>query len=204
MSPDKVLQKIQQQIKDLVPRLEVFVEHSIQPTSEESEALQRQLHELQENLVIYRYVKQNKELSPSFNLHARVSEAEVKPKALPTTEPPGEKPIEQVSGLAAGTATSEPAIIKEELKEAIVESVTSEAPAAIKPISVGINDKFRFINELFAQNASEYNIALEQLNTVKTWQDAELYLNSLRNLYAWNESRDVVKLFFASVKKRFD
>lgn len=196
MSPDKVLQKIQLQIKDLVPRLEVFVEHTIQPTSEESETLQKHLQALQENLVIYRYVKQNKELSPSFNLHARVSEVEV--------IPPAQQPVAPSPEPDAPAPVAEPVMIKEELKEAIVESVTAEVQTPSKPISVGINDKFRFINELFAQNASEYNIALEQLNTVKTWQDAEIYLNSLRNLYSWNESRDIVKLFFAVVKKRFD
>ena len=86
--PTKYYRKIQQQIKDLVPRLEGFVEHSIQPTSEESEALQRQLHEPGKPLWFYRHVKQKQGTFTKLQSACRGGEAEVKPKALPTTEPP--------------------------------------------------------------------------------------------------------------------
>jgi hypothetical protein len=194
MSPEKVLHKIQVQIKDVVPSLEFFIEHTIQPTVDECEGLQKQLAKLQENLTIYRYIRENNEVSPSFNLHAKVSEVII-PEPLvekEKVEPPKE------------TIVPETPQIKSELKEAILESIKSEPAATVKHIAVGINDKFRFINELFSQNNSEYSIAVEQLNTLSSWHDAEIYLNSLKNLYVWKESSEITRHFYTVVKKRFD
>jgi hypothetical protein len=190
MSPDKILNKIQLQIKDIAPNLEVFIEHTIQPTAAECEKLEQHLKQLQESLVIYRFLRENKELSPSFNIHAKISE-----KEIPPVKPAETAPVEEIH---------ETPPIKTELKEAIVESIKTEAPLPGRHIIVGINDKFRFINELFAQNASEYGIALEQLNTLKNWHDAEVYLNSLKSLYGWKETSDITKHFYVLVKKRFE
>lgn len=189
MSPDKVLHKIQVQIKDIVPSLEFFIEHSIQPTVDECENLQKQLHRLQEDLIIYRYLRENKELSPSFNIHARVSEVEVNPEKKPEQSP-------------EPSAHETPAV-KTEIKELIIESVRTEPVIPPRQIAVGINDKFRFINELFAQNAAEYAIAVEQLNTLVNWHDAEIYLNSLKSLYNWKDTSEIVQHYYAVVKKRF-
>ena len=190
MSPDKVLHKIQVQIKDIVPSLEFFVEHTIQPTVDECKELQEQLNQLQENLIIYRYIRQNNEVSPSFNLHAKVSEVTV--------------PIVEKEEAPKKTVVTETPPVKTELKEVIIESVKSEPLATVKHIAVSINDKFRFINELFAQNASEYSIAIEQLNTLANWHDAEIYLNSLRSLYVWKDTSEITRHFYSVVKKRFD
>ncbi|MGZ4089816.1 MAG: hypothetical protein ACXVNO_03795 [Bacteroidia bacterium] len=73
----------------------------------------------------------------------------------------------------------------------------------LPPLTFGINDKFRFINELFKQNNSEYNIAIEQLASLGTWAEAELYLRSLKGLYDWKDNADVVVYFYSLVKKRY-
>lgn len=207
MSIDKVLHKIQLQIKDIAPNLEFFVEHTIQPTVDECDKLHEQLSKLQEDIVIYRYLRLNRELSPSFNLHSKISEVEVAPeKVVPEktgTETPLAQTISNKEEIKAEIKKEEPVVVKEELKEAIIESIKPAPEVALKPISIAINDKFRFINELFAQNGSEYNIAIEQLNTLKNWHDAEVYLNSLRSLYVWKEHSEIVKYFYAVVKKRF-
>jgi hypothetical protein len=84
------------------------------------------------------------------------------------------------------------------------------APAENRPqgnrknVSIPINDKFRFINELFAQNTSEYGIALQQLNNVQTWREAEIYLESLRSVYGWKENNDTLKYFNSLVRRRFE
>lgn len=191
MSIDKVLHKIQVQIKELAPTLELFVDPTIQPTVSDCEKLQCQLNHLQEQIAVYKHSKLNKELSPSFNLHAKVSEKEVVI----------EKAKEPEVTLKEESHKQE---VEVELKELIVESLAEEPVFHHKSISVGINDKFRFINELFAQNAPEYSIAIEQLNTVRSWHDAETYLNSLGNLYEWNETHEIVKQFYSLVRKRFD
>ena len=71
-------------------------------------------------------------------------------------------------------------------------------------MAIGLNDKFRFINELFSQNPAEYNIAIEQLSGLNTWAEADIYMNSLKSLYAWRDSQETVKQFYSIVKKRFE
>ncbi len=191
MSLEKTLQKVQSDIQALTATLELFFEDTIQPSVSDCETLQQRLAALQETLAIYKYHKQ---ISPSFHLHARISEKEL----------PEEKTM-----APAPEVKKEPVSIKPEIapepKPKVVEE--PEKPAAAKSypkLSVNLNDKFRFINELFAQNHSEYNIAMEQLNNLRNWNDTEIYLNSLKSLYEWKDDKDIVKYFYALIKKRFD
>jgi len=176
---DKTLSRIQSQINELAPALEMFVDESVQPTAKECESLQYMLVKLQENLAVYTFHKKEKELSPNFNLHAKVSSQN-------KTEVIEEKAPEPVVE------------IKEEVKDVSVESKILSA------MSVGVNDKFRIINELFKQNGGEYNIVVEQINSLPTWNEAELYLNSLKSIYHWNDTSEVTLLFYSLAKKRFN
>jgi hypothetical protein len=188
MSLEKVLQKIHGEIKNLAPTLELFLDDTIQPSVKDCETLQQQLVLLQENIAIYKYSKLNKEISPSFNIHAMVSQKENEVKTvIRVTEqekPPAETPNETPAPEDSNTATSN----------------RRKYPNLV----INLNDKFRFINELFAQNSSEYHIALEQLNNLKNWSDTEIYLNSLKSLYEWPDNSEVAKNFYSLVKKRFD
>jgi hypothetical protein len=191
MSLEKVLHKMQSQINDLAPTLELFLDETIQPSVDNCEKLQQQLTQLQENLAVYKYNKVNKEISPSFSIHAKISE-----KGPHQTNP--EVPSPEM-------ATPQKEIEKEEVVPVtiIIEEVIKPETKTIPPFTVGINDKFRLINELFKQNHSEYNVAIEQLSNLKNWNDTEIYLNSLKSLYNWNEDQDVVVYFFSLSKKRF-
>jgi hypothetical protein len=192
MSSDKILLRIQLHINELTPTLELFVDTNIQPSVQDCENLQKQLSSLQENLAIYKYNKQNKELSPSFNIHAKLSEKESQE----------EKKAEIIKEIKESVKLEREE--KAEIKEVIPEAQKTEVTKPKPPLTIGINDKFRFMNELFSQNAVEYNIAIEQLNNLSNWHDTEIYLNSLKNVYGWKESGEVVKYLYAMVKKRFD
>ena len=69
--------------------------------------------------------------------------------------------------------------------------------------SISDNDKFRFINELFASNSNEYHIAVEQMNAVSSLDDMMSYLKGLTSIYEWKEDSEVVKNLFALAQKRF-
>ena len=86
MSLEKILHKIQSQINDLAPTLELFIDETIQPSVESCETLQDQLIMLQENIAVYKYKKINNEISPSFNIHAKVSETPVVIEKIPEPE----------------------------------------------------------------------------------------------------------------------
>lgn len=191
MSLEKILHKMQEQINELVPTLELFLEETIQPSVDNCEKLQKQINQLQENLAVYKYNKFEKEISPSFNIHAKVSEKELPQQVIQSDKEETEKQEPEVVETIPSFSEITKEIIQEDVK-------------TVPQLSIGINDKFRFINELFIQNASEYNIAIEQLSTLKTWNDTEIYLNSLKTLYDWRENNEVANYFFSIIKKRFN
>lgn len=183
----KVLHRIQDQIRDILPALETFTDTSVQPAAEDCEQLQKLLCELQENLAVYRFTQREKEFSPSFMIHAKINEKELPAQAVNEVITP--EPVR----------ASEALPIPDDMAPPPAKPTTH----TYKNLVFGINDKFRFINDLFAQNNSEYNIAFQQLNTLQNWDDSEVYLNSLKNLYEWKENNDTVKHLYSLVKKRF-
>ena len=70
-------------------------------------------------------------------------------------------------------------------------------------LNININDKFRFINELFSGNANEYQMAIEQLNATTNIHEANVFLNGLKDIYAWKEDNELVKSLMSLVVKRF-
>lgn len=202
MAVDKLLSRIRTCIQDLTPALDSFREENTQPGVEECAQLQKRAHELLELVGAYKYTKFEKEISPSFNLHARISETAENIKQ--TIVPQPDKAPEPVPEKPAAPAPEPPkAESKEKSPEPSQAKNGNGNGRTTKPLFIGINDKFRFINELFAHNDAEYNIAVEQLSNLKAWPETELYLASLKNLYGWKETHDAVKYFYSVVKRRF-
>lgn len=184
MATEKILKKIREEVKSITEGLELFLDQDVQPSVTDCEGLQKQLTDIQESIAVYKFQKKEKEISPSFNIHAKVSEKAaditiVKEQIIPEqkTEITFQKPLEK--------------------------EIINHTEKKIAPLVIGINDKFRFINELFKQNNSEYNIAIEQLSSLQSWIEADIYLTSLKGLYDWNDNSDVVTYFYSVIKKRF-
>lgn len=61
--------------------------------------------------------------------------------------------------------------------------------------ALGINDKFLFINDLFAGDSERYNQAIEALNTLAGMNEANVHINHLQQQYGWDtESPTLAKL----------
>jgi hypothetical protein len=184
----KMLHKIKNQIQDLQSTLELFTQDTILPSVEDCKKLQDQLFVLQDNLSIYRYIKGEREISPSFTLHAKVSEKSAgdNPEIKEAAEKDNLKPLD--------VSNQQPALSGPQSQKEI---------RTLPPISIGVNDKFRLINELFKQNTTEYNIGMEQLNTLSSMEEARIYLESLKAIYGWDDNSEMVQLLYGLVKKRF-
>lgn len=186
MSIEQTLSKLQNIIHETLPNLELFVDHTVQPSAKECETLQQQLVELQDKLSVYKHLKTHKELSPSFGIHSKVSEAiEVKNEIKTTTEIKKETVVE-----------------KNETQVNPVFEQTNVGKS--KKLEIALNQKFQFINELFNQNVTEYSLAIDQLNNCDSWADAESYLFGLRSVYNWKDHNETYKRFKDLCKKRFD
>ena len=216
MVSEKLLHSIQDEIRELLPALESFMDEHVSPGAEECERLKTRLRALSDQLAIYHHYRTQQEITPSFELHARVSEvaaaeAELKaiqsemkhhvvaPPAPIATAPPA--PVET----PPAPAPPAPPSVTETSKNA-TPPVDAPSPAASKSssaLAIGLNDKFRFINELFGQNGKEFSLAIEQINSITNKAECEVYLNNLKSLYHWDEQKETVKHFLQLVRNRY-
>jgi hypothetical protein len=67
---------------------------------------------------------------------------------------------------------------------------------------IGLNDRFRFVNELFGGNSNEFNTAINQLNGINSMEDAEDYLDRLEELYNWDKSGKTFEDFYSLIKRK--
>ncbi len=69
--------------------------------------------------------------------------------------------------------------------------------------TIGINDKFLFINELFEGNMRIYDEAIQRLNACTNMAQADLLLLDLKIVYNWESESPTVKKFVELVRKKF-
>ena len=70
--------------------------------------------------------------------------------------------------------------------------------------SIGINDKFLFVNELFGGSMEKYNKSIDNLNDLKTLNGAMIYLNELKIELQWNGSNEAYQKLAELVKRKFE
>ncbi|MCD6020230.1 MAG: hypothetical protein K0S53_3351 [Bacteroidetes bacterium] len=190
MQTDILQKQLHSSLQELKTAIEKFEKHP-SPSTQYAE----QLH-----TAIYLVLKEHKDISPDLNLHIKLMNVPTPEEKSAIIEPIKEQVI-----------VEQTAPVKNEVKS---NEVTKEEPVAQSPemklgikelpkMAININDKFRFINELFASNATEYNIAIEQINTIHSMDELNNYLKGLSSIYMWKEDQEVVKNLFALAKKRF-
>jgi hypothetical protein len=69
--------------------------------------------------------------------------------------------------------------------------------------TIGINDKFLFINELFEGNMRIYDEAIQKLNAGTTIAQADMILLDLKIVYNWDSESPTVKKFVELVRRKF-
>jgi hypothetical protein len=69
--------------------------------------------------------------------------------------------------------------------------------------TIGINDKFLFINELFEGNMRIYDDVIQKLNSAVTMAQADLLMLDLKIAYNWDSESPTVKKFVDLVRRKF-
>jgi hypothetical protein len=73
-------------------------------------------------------------------------------------------------------------------------------PVASLPRAIGINDKFRFIKELFGGDSDLYNETIKKLDTIGSLVSAISYIESN---FSWDKNSDSVKQLISLVRRRY-
>jgi hypothetical protein len=70
-------------------------------------------------------------------------------------------------------------------------------------VSIGLNERFAFINALFGGNQQSFYAAVDKLNAAGSFPDATSELNNLQATYGWEPQHMQVIEFTELVKRRF-
>jgi hypothetical protein len=94
------------------------------------------------------------------------------------------------------------------LNEAMALSNISTVNTAVKQIrdlksSIGINEKFLFINELFKGNMKEYTDTIVMLSDAETLESARHILNPIKSRYEWREDSAAYMTLVDFLQRRF-
>jgi hypothetical protein len=69
--------------------------------------------------------------------------------------------------------------------------------------SIGINEKFQFINDLFKGNMQDYTLAITQLNQFNNFEEALEYIDILKFKYTWDINSDAHHKLMDFVRRRY-
>lgn len=208
MQTDILQKQLQTSLQELKTAIDKFEKHP-SPSTQYAEQLHTAIHQTNKLVSAFLVLKEHKDVSPDLNLHLKLMNVPTIEEKAAIIEPIKEqviepvvvkqevKPIEEIKVPVIEKAI-EPTVIR--IHPGVTETTTNKE---LPKIAININDKFRFINELFASNATEYNIAIEQINAVNTIHELNNYLNGLKSIYEWKEDNEVVKNLVALAQKRF-
>ncbi|MCF6171589.1 MAG: hypothetical protein L3J66_11485 [Bacteroidales bacterium] len=69
--------------------------------------------------------------------------------------------------------------------------------------SIGINEKFLFINELFSGDMGRYNKAVDELNEMTTLKGVQTYFMEIKIQYQWDEGQEAYQKLKDLVERKF-
>jgi hypothetical protein len=69
--------------------------------------------------------------------------------------------------------------------------------------AIGINEKFLFINELFAGNLQDYNQSIDQLNLAKNLSEATSVFNLFQEKFNWDDDNEAVEKLKLTMSRKY-
>jgi hypothetical protein len=200
MQTDILLKQLYSALADLKGTIEKFEKHP-SPSTQYTEQLHGAIYQANKLVSAYLVLKEHKDVSPDINIHLKLMNVPAAVESENVIESLVEP--EQISRTFVIEKQAEP-IEENRIENTVLEiQEAKNTVVEFQKITVNINDKFRFLNDLFASNVNEYNIAMEQINTTTNLQELINYLNGLKMIYSWDDANEVVKKLYVLAAKRF-
>ena len=191
MQRDFVIQQLKEEAKKVEKHL-LQLEQDEQFTHAEAEQFLSDVEKLYRRLSVYAHLLKTQEESADMKVHLKI---------MQSVPPPAEEPAVTEKVIEPTPELNFEEKIEEKVEE--IAPVLAEENLSLKKIEFSINDRFRVINELFAQSQHEFQAALHQLNSIYTLDETFFYLNSLKQIYNWKDDNQLVKTLYSLANKRF-
>ena len=69
--------------------------------------------------------------------------------------------------------------------------------------ALGLNERLRFINELFDGSSEEFSDAIKKLETFESLSDASKTIDELASTHSWDPKEEAVQEFIIVLKRRY-
>lgn len=93
--------------------------------------------------------------------------------------------------------------LKNDDRETLIDKIGKSSIQDLKE-AIGVNQKFLFMNELFAGENNDYNEAIEKLNSFQTKDEAVEFINStLSAQFSWDMEGESATSFIDLVERRY-
>jgi hypothetical protein len=113
-----------------------------------------------------------------------------------------DKKVFELNDVVGGTLNSLNDKLKVEKTE--VAAILQDLPVRDLRKAISINERHRFINELFRDDETMYERSIKTINSFNIYPEAEYWIQrELKIKLGWDESREIVKQFDLTVKRRF-
>lgn len=197
-----ILSQILSKIAELKQQISDF-ESLETPSQHQADELNQLLNQTNKLVSAYSVLMNHKSVSPQVDIHLKVMEASEKNHTETNVSEPQEVNKEPEIQIAESVLKTDIVDLGVEIEEKVDQKFEALVSSNYPKLAININDKFRFISELFKTNANEYNIAIEQLNACQSWNEAQMYLSNLQSIYQWDLDSEMVKRLFQLTQKRF-
>lgn len=220
----KNLQSLINSLSDSIQKLE---DGTLQP--EDTNALLDDARELHERIAILQYLSHSSDSHPSTEIvknkpqeieSNKKQKKDRKPIALNFDAFESKEPIEQVkqTNLLDAINEEEPNdnfFVQNEEEISINEKFSEQAQQetlaeklekdSSKDLieSIGLNQKFLFMNDLFNGENNLYKEAITALNSFDSHKEADEYMDSLSARYSWEKENTTVKKFVSLIERRY-
>lgn len=193
MQTDLLFKQLTSSLAELKVAIEKFEKHT-PPSTAYAEQLHTAIAHSNKLVSAYLVLKEQHEVSPELNLHLKLMEVVPPSEIVEVVKAQLEEPVEIIE---EKIVIQQPESVVEPIVEVTIQQTN------YPKLNININDKFRFINELFSANSNEYNIAIEQLNSANSKEDAIAYFNGLKGIYLWKDDNELAKTLMVLIEKRF-
>jgi hypothetical protein len=208
---------VRKEIADLITRIKeqsdrIGMQRDI-PQSELDLILYR-IEELHKKTVVWAYLNELPvESTPNIGAQFSVPGSETKaapvevPKKVepvPVAETPKAVEPEKMVPPPAPVPAPEPVIVKQ--VEPVPQKEAAKGPvSSLKDVRtfIGINEKIMYIRQVFRGDDIAYGTAIEKINNIHSWAEAQTYLSVLAEQYKWGKHDEPSEIFTQTVKRRF-
>ena len=121
---------------------------------------------------------------------------------IPTLAHQEQREVYELNDVMVAEGESLNDALKEERRE--VASTIKEAPVRDLKKAIGINDRYRFIRELFREDENMYERSIKTINSFNIFAEAEYWIQrEMKVKLGWDDSSETVQMFDQLVKRRF-